>query len=86
MAVSAQEWAANQMSTTSELQALYNLLQHPAVPQSTKIRAEEKIDRVYTIKEKVEDEVETFLQENPDKLPPGLNVDSRYAITVRRKT
>jgi|TARA_R100000664_G_C2735085_1_gene124703 predicted HicB family RNase H-like nuclease len=28
----------------------------------------------------------TFLQENPDKLPPGLNVDSRYAITVRRKT
>jgi len=27
-----------------------------------------------------------FLQENPDKLPPGLNVDSRYAVTVRRKT
>jgi hypothetical protein len=64
-ATSAQEWAANQMSTTSELQSLYNLLNHPAVPQSTKIRAEEKIDRVYTIKEKVEDEVETFLQENP---------------------
>ena len=27
----------------------------------------------------------TFLEENPDKLPPGLNVDSEYTITVRRK-
>jgi hypothetical protein len=26
-----------------------------------------------------------FLKENPDKLPPGLNVDSEYTITVRRK-
>lgn len=26
-----------------------------------------------------------FLEENPDKLPEGLNVDSRYTITVRRK-
>ena len=25
-----------------------------------------------------------FLQENPDLLPEGVNVDSRYAITVRR--
>jgi len=25
-----------------------------------------------------------FLQENPDVLPEGVNVDSRYAITVRR--
>jgi len=65
LAVSAQEWATNQMATTDELRALDYLIAHPAVPQSTKIRAEEKIDRVYTIKEKVEDEVETFLQENP---------------------
>ena len=28
----------------------------------------------------------TYLEENPDKLPPGLNVDSKYAITVRRKS
>tara|TARA_Y100001973_G_C5208374_1_gene343412 strand:+ start:3587 stop:3973 length:387 start_codon:yes stop_codon:yes gene_type:complete len=28
----------------------------------------------------------TFLQENPDKIPPGLIVDSKYAISVRRKT
>jgi len=25
-----------------------------------------------------------FLAQNPDKLPEGINVDSRYAITVRR--
>lgn len=27
----------------------------------------------------------SFLEENPDKYPPGLNVDSRYAVVVRRK-
>ena len=26
-----------------------------------------------------------FLEENPDALPPGLNADSEYSITVRRK-
>lgn len=26
-----------------------------------------------------------FLEENPDLLPPGLNVDREYAVTVRRK-
>jgi len=26
----------------------------------------------------------TFLEENPDLLPPGLNVDSEFTITVRR--
>ena len=25
-----------------------------------------------------------FLEENPDKHPPGLNIDSKYTITVRR--
>jgi hypothetical protein len=25
-----------------------------------------------------------FLEENPDVLPAGLNVDSQYTITVRR--
>jgi phage host-nuclease inhibitor protein Gam len=25
-----------------------------------------------------------FITENPDKLPPGTNVDSKYSITVRR--
>ena len=27
----------------------------------------------------------TYLEENPDKLPMGLNADSEYTITVRRK-
>ena len=26
-----------------------------------------------------------FLEQNPDKFPPGLNVDSEYQITIRRK-
>jgi hypothetical protein len=29
--------------------------------------------------------VKQFLEENPDLLPPGLNVDSEYAISVRKK-
>lgn len=26
-----------------------------------------------------------FLEEHPDLLPPGINVDSEYSVTVRRK-
>lgn len=29
--------------------------------------------------------VKEFLEENPDLLPPGLNVDSEFGITVRKK-
>jgi len=29
--------------------------------------------------------VKQFLEENPDVLPPGLNADSEYVITVRKK-
>lgn len=29
--------------------------------------------------------MKTFLEDHPDLLPPGLNVDSEYTITVRRK-
>lgn len=29
--------------------------------------------------------VKQFLEENPGLLPPGLNVDSEYSITVRKK-
>ena len=29
--------------------------------------------------------VKQFLEENPDTIPPGLNVDSEYAISVRKK-
>ena len=29
--------------------------------------------------------VQQFLEDNPDLLPPGLNVDSEYVISVRKK-
>lgn len=29
--------------------------------------------------------MQTFIDQNPDKLPPGLNIDREYQITVRRK-
>lgn len=29
--------------------------------------------------------VKQFLEENPDVLPPGLNVDREYVVTVRKK-
>jgi hypothetical protein len=25
-----------------------------------------------------------LLDENPDLMPPGVNIDSRYAVTIRR--
>jgi len=29
--------------------------------------------------------MKTFLEENPDQVPPGLNTDSEYIISVRKK-
>jgi hypothetical protein len=29
--------------------------------------------------------MKNYLRENPDNFPPGLNVDNRYTVTVRRK-
>lgn len=29
--------------------------------------------------------MKTFLEENPDVLPPGLNANSEYSVTIRRK-
>jgi hypothetical protein len=29
--------------------------------------------------------MQTFLEEHPDLLPPGLNVDSEYQVTVRKE-
>jgi len=28
--------------------------------------------------------MKNYLRENPDNFPPGLNVDNRYTVTVRR--
>jgi len=29
--------------------------------------------------------MKNFLEEHPDRMPPGMNIDSKYTITVRRK-
>lgn len=29
--------------------------------------------------------IQAWIEQNPDKLPPGLNIDSEYQVTVRRK-
>jgi hypothetical protein len=29
--------------------------------------------------------MKAFLEENPTLMPPGMNIDSRYSVTVRRK-
>jgi len=29
--------------------------------------------------------IKQYLEENPDKVPKGLNVDSEYIVSVRRK-
>jgi hypothetical protein len=29
--------------------------------------------------------MKSFLEDNPNLMPPGMNIDSKYAITVRRK-
>ena len=29
--------------------------------------------------------MKNFLEENPELMPPGMNIDSRYSVTVRRK-
>jgi hypothetical protein len=29
--------------------------------------------------------MQTWIEQNPDKLPPGLNIESEYQITVRKK-
>ena len=30
--------------------------------------------------------VKTFMEENPDVIPPGLNIDSEYVMTVKKPT
>jgi hypothetical protein len=30
--------------------------------------------------------VKTFMEENPDIIPPGLNIDSEYVMTVKKPT
>lgn len=31
-------------------------------------------------------EMKKYLEEHPDDMPPGLNIDSKYTITIRRRS
>ena len=59
--------------STTNWDALYKMIaEHKAFGLLTK--------RIHNVNMK------QFLEENPDEFPAGLNVDSRYAVTVRRKS
>jgi hypothetical protein len=45
---------------------------------------EHKIPEVYE-KRLHQGNIQAWIEQNPDKLPPGLNIDSEYQITVRKK-
>ena len=56
---------------TSDWDSMYRFIKEHDVPELLERRVSQT-----TFKE--------FLQENPDKMPEGMNVESRYAITVTR--
>lgn len=56
---------------TSDWDSMYRFIKEHDAPQLLERRVSQT-----TFKE--------FLQANPDKMPSGMNVDSRYAITVTR--
>jgi hypothetical protein len=59
--------------TTNDWETFYNFMFEHKVPELL----EKRIHQTNT---------KTFLEENPDLLPPGLNVDNAYSIIVRRST
>jgi hypothetical protein len=56
---------------TSDWDSMYRFIKEHDMPELLERRVSQT-----TFKE--------FLQANPDKMPQGMNVDSRYAITVTR--
>jgi hypothetical protein len=56
---------------TSDWDSMYRFIKEHDVPELLERRVSQLIFK-------------EFLQANPDKLPAGMNVDSRYAITVTR--
>lgn len=56
---------------TSDWDSMYRFIKEHDMPELLERRVSQT-----TFKE--------FLQENPDKMPQGMNVESRYAITVTR--
>jgi len=57
---------------TSDWESMYKFVLDNEVPEFFDKRLNQK-------------NVGQFLEENPDLLPPGLNVDSEYTLSVRRK-
>lgn len=57
---------------TSDWEAMHQFILENQMPQLLERRVSQN-----TMKE--------YLQAHPDKMPKGLNVDSKYTITVRRK-
>lgn len=57
---------------TSDWQSMYEFVMENKVPEFFDKRLNQT-------------NVRQFLEENPDLLPPGLNVDSEYTLSVRKK-
>ena len=57
---------------TSDWDNFYNFIMEHNIPQVLEKRVHQN-----NLKE--------FLESNPDLLPPGLNVDSEYSVTVQRR-
>jgi Zn/Cd-binding protein ZinT len=56
---------------TSDWQSMYNFVLENKVPEFFEKRLNQSV-------------VKSYLEDNPDKMPPGLNVDSEYTVVVRR--
>ena len=57
---------------TSDWEAMHKFVMEHSVPEFLEKRLNQT-------------NVRTFLEENPDLVPKGLNVDSEYVISVRKK-
>ncbi len=58
---------------TSDWEAMHRFVMEHSVPEFLEKRLNQT-------------NVRTFLEENPDLVPKGLNVDSEYVISVRKKS
>ena len=57
---------------TSDWESMYKFIADQEVPEFLEKRLNQG-------------NVKQFLEENPESVPPGLNVDSEYIISVRKK-
>ena len=57
---------------TSDWESMYNFIEENNVPEFL----EKRLNQGH---------VKEFLKENPECVPPGLNVDNEYIISVRKK-